>query len=179
MFRRNQGSFFSSNSRLARRSEKAQLRAHRSDSQWTAIHQHRKDRIAKWKRIFRPFVPINLTRFRAAMGMFLSVLANFFSGQSHRNCQSVCINRSGMFNFGGKKKKRKNRKTARTKSKLNNSNSYNELEQRQLLAADFSLDFAGMVLPTELEDGTSAQSNFVVNQNVTFNGSGQTDSEIM
>ena len=129
--------FFSSGSRAARRATKALLRSNRNDVKWIARYQERQARIARWKANFGRFIPLNLTRFRAAMGVLMGVVASLCSGRTLRT-RPAFANRSGMISFGSKKKGRKNRKSARSKSKSADSNSYSALEPRQLLAADIT-----------------------------------------
>ncbi len=119
MFRRRRGSFFS-NSRNARRAAKAQLRAHRKDARWMSIHRHRQDRLAQWKRIFRPFMPINLLYFRAAFGVFLSMLT--------RMTPTFVLDDS----LNSIRRPRSQRRMTESVCFLG----YEQLEQKQLLAAD-------------------------------------------
>ena len=126
--------FFSSGSRAARRATKALLRANRNDAKWIARYQERQARIARWKANFGRFIPLNLTRFRAAMGVLMGVVASLCSGRTLRT-RPAFANRSGMISFGSKKKGRKNRKSVRSKTKSADANGYNELEPRHLLAA--------------------------------------------
>ncbi|MDA8563974.1 hypothetical protein N9L06_05930, partial [Mariniblastus sp.] len=101
------------------------------------IYQRRQDRITKWRRLFRPFLPINMLRFRAIWTAFTCLIAGLLTGRGFETVNSRRFaSRAGMIRWGGdkKKKKRKNRKTLRGKSKLEDSHGYNELEPRQLLA---------------------------------------------
>ena len=129
--------FPASGSRASRQATKALLRSHRNDAKWMARYQERQARIARWKANFGRFIPLNLTRFRAAMGVLMGVVASLCCGRTLRT-RPAFANRSGMISFGRNRKNKKNRKSARVKSKSADSHGYSVLEPRQLLAADIT-----------------------------------------
>ena len=151
MFRRNNRSFFSSASRRTRRAAKAQLRANRSNALFMKRYDAHVARITRLRKAFPRFVPMNLSRFRAAWSVFSSMVAGLWSGKTFWSNDSLAsrtamASRRGVFGLGGKKNRSKTRggrnKRAEQRSKAASSNSYESLEPRQLLAADLlvSLD---------------------------------------
>ena len=117
MFRRN-NRIFSSISRHSRRAAKSLLRTHRSDAKWMASYRERQSRVARWKSAFS-FVPLNLSRFRAFITAMTAMMA--------RLIPSVDMSTKG-----------RKQKSARHGLKLATAMSYENLELRQLLAADLS-----------------------------------------
>ena len=125
------------NTRNDRRAQKAQLRAMRSNHRWMNFFRSREDRIAKWKRIFKPFMPLTLSRFSyfwAAMSSMLAGLIHTISTPGSNRA----LSRAGMIRWGGGKKeyRRKKSKRAKAQSAASSANTYESLEPRQLLAID-------------------------------------------
>ena len=159
--------FISSGSRAARQATKALLRANRNDAKWMARYQERQARIARWKANFGRFIPLNITRFRAVVGMFMNVVASLCCGRTLRT-RPAFANRSGMINFGGK---RKNRKSTRAKSKQNSSSGYEALEPRQLLAGDLvqtQLDTAAQAAQQRWVDSGLSTAQIQALDSVTY-----------
>ena len=119
-------------SRRQRRAERAIRRAHRSDAKWMMAFRRRQDRLMKWRSIFRPFVPLNISLFgklmQAAIGLFASLLAPVEQTPSFFAARRGSILRQ-----------RKTRGRRGSKTAAQGDKSYNELEKRQLLAADVTL----------------------------------------
>ena len=155
------------------------LRANRNDAKWMARYQERQARVARWKANFGSFIPLNITRFRAVVGMFMSVVASLCCGRTLRT-RPAFANRSGMINFGGKKRKNKKRKTARAKSKSADSHSYNELEPRQLLAADILNVLDANDIPVAFVDNTGATADTATTNDTTptISGKATADSKV-
>ena len=107
-----------------------------------AMHQERVNRLRRWKAAFGRFIPLNISAFQAfrtsLAGVVASMVASLFAPQKQSR---VALNRSGMLGFGRNTRSGRNRR-AKQRSKAASSNSYETLEPRQLLAADFmvSLD---------------------------------------
>ena len=135
---------FHLNSRNDRRAKQAELRANRSDHRWMKFFRSRDERIAKWKRIFKPFTPLNLAQFSYFWAAMTSVLAGLIHtiAPPARSSNRV-MSRAGMIRWGGDNKKGRRKKTKRAKSQVEaaSANTYENLEPRQLLAADLLVSF--------------------------------------
>ncbi len=142
MIRRRQNSLFFG-SRNNRRAQAARLRAHRSDQKWMAIHQDRQQRLSKWRRIFKPFMPLNMARFRAIWSAFTSFLAGLLTMGDFEVAHSRRVmSRAGMIRWGrsenGKGRRRKRTERAKAQVEAASGNTYESLEARQLLAGDLA-----------------------------------------
>jgi len=139
MFRRQNRSVFLG-SRSANRSEKALVKAKRSDRHWMSLYIERKARIQKWNQCFKRFVPLTIARFRYFWAALTSLLSTFFQPVPTRRLSST-MNRDGMLRWGrGKGKGRAGRKNKRARQRLANGNNYEAMEDRKLLAAVVSVE---------------------------------------
>ena len=140
------------NTRNDRRAKQAQLRAMRSNHRWMNFFRSREDRIAKWKRIFKPFMPLTLSRFRyfwAAMTSMLTGLIHTISTPAPTSNRA--LSRAGMIRWGGGKKEYRRQRAPRAKSQSesSSSNTYESLEARQLLAGLTGAELEPIVLAAE------------------------------
>ena len=122
MFRRNNRSFLTG--RNKRRADKANFRSHRNDQRWMARYERRQARLARWKAAFGRFIPLTLSKFKYFWAAMTALMSRFIPTQN--------ITR----------KPRKNNSTRRRQLAIAGSSGYENLEPRQMLAADFlvSLD---------------------------------------
>jgi len=139
MFRRNNRVFFSSVNRRARRAFKSMLRANRNDARWMERYQKRQQRLERFRLAMRKafsFVPMVCRGLTAMIATMSHLFAAMFPAPTRPIRTSM--SRSGMFG-SGRKARRQRRKNARAKAKQESASSYENLEPRQLLAADLGL----------------------------------------
>ena len=87
-------------SRHKRRSDRAIHRSRRTDVRWMRIFLDRQERQRRYRNAFRRFVPLNITRFRVAMGVLMGVLSNLFPQRPIRTRYSGLATRRGMISWG-------------------------------------------------------------------------------
>lgn len=133
MFRRNQRTRFTVNSRSARRIIAAAERSRRKSSILVQSIQRRAERIARWRSEFS-FMPLNFARFLAVFSALTQLLA-------YERTQ-VGYSRSGMVRWGGGRKNASARQSGRSKTKTADAVSYQTLEDRAMLASLVASQFA-------------------------------------
>ena len=160
------------NSRNSRRARQALIRANRSNHRWMSHFRSREQRLAKWQRIFKPFVPLTLSRFKYFWAAMTSILAGLIhtATMPTSSSSSRVLSRAGMIRWGGGKKDRRGRKKTRraeSQAQASSANTYETLEDRKLLAvSDLMIGLSGTELTITDTDG--------INNNLTVQVSGAT-----
>ena len=141
MFRRNNRFFFASANRRARRVFKSILRANRNDARWLKRYEKRQRRLERFRLAMRrafSFIPM----VRRGLTAMIATMSHLFAAMFPAPTRPIrtSMSRSGMFG-SGRKGRRQRRKNARTKAKLESGNGYENLEPRQMLAADLGISY--------------------------------------
>ncbi len=170
--RRNRQANFGS--RYNRRTEKAQVRAQRSNRHWMALYRERKDRFERWNRCFNRFIPLTISRFRyfwAALTGLLSSLSQPIPTQR----RAVTMARHGIIGRRTNRKRKKG-KTARSSHKSDMSaKTYEAMEPKQMLAVDI-LSVAGdnIINSSEVSSFTVVGNGVAAGADVAISGPGIT-----
>ena len=176
MFRRNNRSFSSVARNSNRYCRKAVQRANQSDQRWLKMQFARRSRMQRLESAYRKafsFVPMLRDGLSVMWASLASIFQSMFAPAPTRPIR-VAMNRDGMLGSNAKRSRGKRRHNARSKSKLESGNTYEAMEPRQLLAADFGVQLQDtgpdvQLLGVDRTDNLSSSINFNRSANNTAN----------